>query len=71
MTFDSMVLLLEYRDIENDVCDVCEHFERCYHLQSASEYSLETSTNRVKGIDLHDVSLKPYIVVIQLSQLIP
>ena len=62
MTFDSLVLLLECRDI----CDVCKHFERCCHFESALEYSLETNTNRV---DLH-VSLKPYIIVLLLFQLI-
>ena len=58
-TFDSMVLLLEYRDIENDTCDVCEHFERCYLFQNVFEHSPETHANCVIGIDMHDVRVKP------------
>ena len=57
MTVDSMAVLLE--EIETNTWDVCEHFEHCYHFQSAFEHSPETSANCVIGIDWHDVSLKP------------
>ena len=68
MTFDSMVLLLEYREMENDTCDMCELFERGYHFQSAFEYSPKRDANRIIGIDLHDVSVKPYILRLLVSQ---
>ena len=70
MTLDSVVLLLEYREIENDNCDVCEHFEHCCHFQSVCEYSPETNANRVISIDLHGVAPKPYTLEAFLSQLI-
>ena len=49
---------------------MCANLSNMLSVQSAIEYSPEINDNRVIGIDLHDISLKPYTLEASLSQLI-
>ena len=57
MTLDIVILLLEYRKIDNDACDVREQVEHCYHFHSVLKHNRNTNANRVLGINSYGVAL--------------
>ena len=57
MTLDIVIFLLEYREIDNDACDVREQVEYIHYSQSVLKHNRNTNANRVFRINSYGVAL--------------